>query len=173
MASIKAANGFAVRPEAGQALRGRLRTHIANLELLERAVHQIGIQDWNGPMVDRFVHEAESTCLACPHTSECRRWLDDVVRPDAYRRFCPNVALFDLLSHSAFASSPPPSDQASSRVGRLARSTAAALTRWRHGPPPAADGRNDGAYYPHIDDLRRMRIETNRREVRALLDMAP
>ena len=32
---------------------------------------------------------------------------------------------------------------------------------------------HDGAFHPSADDLRRMRAEANRREVRALLDMAP
>ena len=194
MVSIEAANGFGVRPEAGQMLGGRLRARIANLEyivqrdsfcvadkdellpmverleLLEKAVDRIGIQDSNGPMVGLFAREAEATCMACARADECRRWLDGAASRDAYRSFCPNVALFDLLAHPALRSSPPLSDGAGSRIARLTRRAAAALPAWRRRAPPAAGGPHDDAYYPSADDLRRMRIESSRREARILLN---
>jgi hypothetical protein len=194
MVSIEAVNGFAVRPEAGQTLGGRLRARIANLEyivrrdgfcvadkdelvpmvarleLLEKVVRRVGIKDSNGPMVGLFAREAEATCMACARAHECRRWLDGAASPDAYRSFCPNVALFDLLAYPALRSSPPLSDGAGSRIARLTRRAAAALPAWQRHAPPAAGGPHDDAYCPSADDLRRMRIESSRREARILLN---
>ena len=191
MVSIEAANGFAVRPEAGQTLGDRLHANleyivqrdslcvahkdelvpmVERLALLEKAVHRVGIQDSNGPMVGLFAREVEATCMACARVDECRRWLDGAASPDAYRSFCPNVALFDLLAYPALRSSPPLSDGAGSRIARLTRRAAAALPAWRRRAPPAAGGPHDDAYYPSADDLRRMRIEASRREVRILFE---
>lgn len=39
-----------------------------------------------------------------------------------------------------------------------------------HRAPPAGSGPNGGTFYPSADDLRRIRAEARRREVRALLD---
>jgi hypothetical protein len=171
MASVEAVDP-AVGPEPEQVLAGRLRARIERLELLERAVHRIGIQDWNGTMVDLVARQAEAACMACVHTVECRRWLDGTTRGaarlDAWRSFCPNVALFSPLADAALRSSPRASDGAGSRMGRLRRRAAAALEAWRRGA--AAGGPNDDAYCPSVDDLRRMRDEALRREARALLD---
>jgi hypothetical protein len=193
MAFIETINDRAVRPEAGQALAGRLRARIANLEyilqrdssrgasthvlapmverleLLEKAVRRIGIQDCNGSMVGFFAREAEATCMTCARALDCRRWLDGAAGRDAYRRFCPNVALFDLLVHPALLSSPFLPDGAGSWMARLTRRAAAVLTAWRHRTLPTAGGRSDSTYYPSADDLRRMHVEASRREARALL----
>jgi hypothetical protein len=193
MASIETINGCAVRPEAGQALAGRLRARIANLEsilrrdsnrgvgthvlapmverleLLEKAVRRVGIQDWNGSMVGLFAREAEATCMTCTRALDCRRWLDGAARLNAYRRFCPNVALFDLLAHPALRSSPLLPGGAGSWMARLTRRASAVLAAWRRRSLRTADDRSDSIYYPTADDLRRMRIEASRREARALL----
>ncbi|TXL74168.1 hypothetical protein FHP25_18390 [Vineibacter terrae] len=194
MAFIEAVNACAVRPEAGQSLVGRLRARIANLErilqrdstgmvgkhvlapmaerlkLLEKAVQRIGIQDWNCPMVGSFAREAEATCMACAHALECRCWLDGAVRPDVWRSFCPNIALFELLSHPAPGSPMSASAGVGSRIARLTRRTAAAVAARRHGPSPPVGGPNDGGFHHSADELRKMRAEASRREARAWLD---
>jgi hypothetical protein len=40
--------------------------------------------------------DAIERCLTCPTHATCARWLADPERrPEAWRGFCPNVALFD------------------------------------------------------------------------------
>lgn len=43
------------------------------------------------------IHRAARTCLACPSTDECRRWLADPVNAQGPAEFCPNRRLFREL----------------------------------------------------------------------------
>ncbi|MGD9882834.1 DUF6455 family protein [Reyranella sp.] len=168
-----------VRPDAARAFGGRLRARIVNLEtsvqrleLLEKAVHRIGIQGWNGPMAGVLAREAEETCLACTHVPECRRWLNGASPPDAYRAFCPNEALFALMAQPAAVALRAPSDGTGLRKDRLTRRAAAALSSLCHRTAPQGRHPNGDTFYPSADDLKRLRAENLRREVRALIDGA-
>jgi len=89
-----------IRDEQSSAVRSRLlEPMLQRLRLLERMVARVGVDESRGLLVGLLVREAEASCSGCANAGECRRWLDSEVDDDAYRSFCANAALFDLLPH--------------------------------------------------------------------------
>src|SRR5262249_32287023 len=114
-------------------------------ELLDQMLARLGLDAAQLPVED--LRDMTWTCTTCPATRKCRPSLPDIEEPD-FRSFCPKAAQLD---------------QAGAAGGRAGG---------RPPAPAAAGGRNDGAYHPTADDLRRMRAEASRRETRAALDGA-
>jgi hypothetical protein len=89
-----------IREEQSNPIRTRLLEPILErLRLLERMVERIGVDEARGLLVGLLVREAEASCIGCRNAGECRRWLDASDDDEAYRAFCANAALFDLLPH--------------------------------------------------------------------------
>ena len=86
--------------ERSEATRTRvLEPILERLRLLERMVERVGVDESRGLLVGLLVREAEASCIGCQNAGECRRWLDTRDDDEAYRAFCANAALFDLLPH--------------------------------------------------------------------------
>jgi hypothetical protein len=114
-------------------------------ELLDQMLARLGIDA--ARLSVQELRDMTWSCITCPDKRKCREWLADAQGTD-FHAFCPNAAQLD----HALAGAVP--------------------AGWRHPAAPAVGDPNDGAYQPTADDLRRMRADANRREVRALLDGA-
>jgi hypothetical protein len=68
-----------------QARDRRMRRMIRRLDVdvLELAYAKLGAE----------IDSARMTCLTCPHTAACRRWLQDT--PTERPTFCPNLGRFE------------------------------------------------------------------------------
>jgi hypothetical protein len=65
-----------------------------------RALYRVGIdaRRMASPAAACEIAAAEQCCPTCPVIGSCREWLESG-SPEAYRRFCPNAALVERLTH--------------------------------------------------------------------------
>jgi hypothetical protein len=80
---------------------GLIGTMLRRLELLRRMTERLGVDDRRDPLVGAVLREAEASCLTCTGARRCRAWLDAPDLDAAYREFCPNAGVFDLLPRKA------------------------------------------------------------------------
>jgi hypothetical protein len=120
-------------------------------EQLDKMFARLGIDAAQLPIESQ--REMTLTCTACHDKRRCRKWLS-VAGETESAAFCPNAALLD----DALMQQHP------DRV--------AAIAEWRRSHPAVAEGSDASDFCLHADELRQMRVEARRREVRALLDVA-
>jgi hypothetical protein len=76
-----------------------LHAMVQRMSLLKQMIDRIGIDDARGPLVSAILWQAEWACLDCASAAKCTTWLGNRGDDDAYREFCSNAALFDILPH--------------------------------------------------------------------------
>lgn len=74
-----------------------LEPMLERLKLLAGMVDRLGVDEARALLVGLLVREAEASCMSCVNAAECSRWLAAKDDDDAYRGFCPNAAMLDLL----------------------------------------------------------------------------
>jgi hypothetical protein len=77
--------------------RSELRARVQRMTLSKRMIDRLGLSDPPAPLVQAILSAIESSCIACATSLECRRWLDSEATDGAYRAFCSNAALFEML----------------------------------------------------------------------------
>lgn len=80
---------------------------------LDRMLTRLGLHDHPYLTDQAFRRTLERSCIVCPATGACRRWMS---RPDpagGYRRFCPNAFEFDSMARAAARQSPQETDSLS------------------------------------------------------------
>jgi hypothetical protein len=80
---------------------GLIHAILRRLDLLRRMSQRLGIDDRRDPLIGTVLREAEASCLGCVAAPRCRAWLDAPDLDAAYREFCPNASVFDLLPRKA------------------------------------------------------------------------
>jgi hypothetical protein len=63
-------------------------------------MNKLGIKPPQTARSGLLLSEIDQTCKRCPEWRLCMRWLASGKSPEAYRRFCPNIARWDEFTHN-------------------------------------------------------------------------